>query len=208
MDELPSAELPAAPFPSVSPDVFWAEISPCEHIVQLYNTEEAFMGPLTSFVAGGIGSGEAVIIIATVQHIAMLEHRLMKEQIDVESAKRSNQYITLEAETLLTCFMVDGWPDEALFIQSISAILQDARGNYPRVRAFGEMVALLWAKGFAAATVRLEYLWHQLYQPESITVLCAYPRAGFTSSPQDSIAEIYRSHSKILHTPLLETPIR
>jgi hypothetical protein len=40
-----------------------------------------------------------------------------------------------------------------------------------RVRAFGELVALLWARGDVAATVRLEFLWRQIWQKQTFSVL-------------------------------------
>jgi hypothetical protein len=49
---------------------------------------------------------------------------------------------------------------------------------------FGEMVALLWARGQAAATVRLEHLWQQFCKEHAFSVFCAYPKAGFTKHPQ------------------------
>ena len=185
----------------VSPDIFWAEISPCEHIVQLYEDENAFLRPLAIFCLGGIQSGEGVLIIATRGHIALLEAQLSTQSTDFAAAKARGQYRALEAEEILASFMVNGWPDDALFRKTISELLTPMRPKYERVRAFGEMVALLWAQGHTAATVRLEYLWHELYQPEAVNVLCAYPRAGFTQTPENSIDEIFKAHSRILHTP-------
>ncbi len=50
-----------------------------------------------------------------------------------------------------------------------------------RVRAFGEMVAVLWDQGQNAATVRLEHLWHKLCPEEKdFSLFCTYPKAGFT----------------------------
>lgn len=185
----------------ISPDIFWAEISPCEHIVQLYENEDAFLTPLTIFCMGGIQRGEGVIIVATRGHIASLESQLAIESAAFSEAKSNGQYLALEAEDILASFMVNGWPDEALFRATISGLLQAMRPKYERVRAFGEMVALLWAQGHTAATVRLEYLWHELYRLESMNVLCSYPRTGFTKSPEHSIDEIFKAHSRILHTP-------
>ena len=34
-------------------DVFWGEISPCEHLVQIYQDEGVFLNALEGFVAGG-----------------------------------------------------------------------------------------------------------------------------------------------------------
>src|SRR5688500_19228341 len=48
------------------------------------------------------------------------------------------------------------------------------------VRAFGEMVAVLWANGHNGATVRLEHLWHAFCQSEAFSLFCAYPKTGFT----------------------------
>ena len=44
-----------------------------------------------------------------------------------------------------------------------------------RLRAFGEMVALLAADGMADAAVRLEELWNRLAATHHFSLLCAYP---------------------------------
>ena len=95
--------------------------------------------------------------------------------------------------------MVNGWPDEKLFHEFVGNVLATARGpdKNRRVRAFGEMVALLWARGHYAATIRLEALWHRLYGVEDFTLFCAYPRAGLNRGRAEAIAEICATHSKI-----------
>jgi hypothetical protein len=35
-------------------EVFWGEIAPCDHLVQIYEQEAAFMDSLEGFVGGGI----------------------------------------------------------------------------------------------------------------------------------------------------------
>jgi hypothetical protein len=53
-----------------------------------------------------------------------------------------------------------GWPDEDKFNKTLFSILTKARGaNNRKIRAFGEMAALLWAQGNTGATVNLEHLW-------------------------------------------------
>lgn len=44
---------PAAP----EAEVFWGDISPCEHLVQIYQDEGVFLDSLEGFVAGGDKSG-------------------------------------------------------------------------------------------------------------------------------------------------------
>jgi hypothetical protein len=94
--------------------------------------------------------------------------------------------------------MVNGWPDDARFKAVIGEILDRARQGGREVRAFGEMVALLWAEGYCAATVRLEHLWQRICEDESFSLFCAYPKTGFTEDPIDSITRVCAAHSKVL----------
>lgn len=177
---------------------FWGEISPCEHLVQFYEGDGAFLDALSGFVAGGLRSGEGVIVIATQQHRDALDDRLASQGIDAGAARARDQYIALDAAETLGRFMVKGWPDDDRFERTIVEILERAGGDGRRVRAFGEMVALLWAQGHAGATVRLEHLWHGLCQRRAFSLFCAYPRIGFTENMHVSIQDLCAAHSKVL----------
>jgi hypothetical protein len=65
------------------------------------------------------------------------------------------------------------------------------------MRAFGEMVALLWAQGHNAATLRLEQLWNELIGQEALALFCAYPRIGATRDLTEVLAEVCAAHSKV-----------
>jgi hypothetical protein len=190
---------------------FWGEISPSEHLVQIYQDDAVFLDSLEGFVAGGIMAGDGVIVIATPAHLAVLEHRLLTRGIDVGSAANVDQYIGLDAREVLAKFMVHlplsgddkrSWPDERLFMATVTDLIERAGkrpdGTQRRVRAFGEMVALLWAEGKTGATVRLEYLWHEFCQESGLCLFCAYPRAYFTNDPESSIKQICAAHSRIV----------
>jgi hypothetical protein len=179
-------------------DVFWGEMAPCDHLLQLYDRDDVMLDALEGFVAGGIRVGDAAIVIATPAHLAALEARLTAAGVDVAEAQASDQFIPLEAEEMLGRFMANRWPDEQRFQAAISELLGRARGGGRRVRAFGEMVALLWAQGDAAATVRLEHLWNKLCQAERFSLFCAYPTGGFTKEMSKSIGEICAAHSHIM----------
>lgn len=179
-------------------DVFWGEISPCEHLVQIYQDEEVFLDALEGFIAGGIQAGDGVVVIATPLHLASLNARLSARNIDVAGALENDQYIALDAAETLTKFMVMGWPDEDFFRALVSDILKRAKGDNRRVRAFGEMVALLWARGNTGATVHLEHLWHRLCHEQSFSLFCAYPKIGFTRDASASIKEICDAHSRVV----------
>jgi hypothetical protein len=178
-------------------DVFWGELSACDHCVQIYEDDTVFLDALEGFVAGGIRQGDAIVLIATPAHLAGLEARLAESGFDVEAAAARNQYIALDARSALERFMVNGWPDEELFAKLVDELLLRARGSHRRVRAFGEMVALMWADGHCGATVRLEHLWSRLCAQESFSLFCAYPKTGFTENAQDAIEKVCAAHSRL-----------
>jgi hypothetical protein len=179
-------------------DVFWGEIAPCDHVVQIYEDNEIFIDMLVGFVGGGINAGDSVIVIATQEHLDALRSRLVDHGVYVDSLIEDDRYIPLEASQTLSMFMVNGWPDEHLFMKTVSRIIKHARGNSRRVRAFGEMVALLWAQGHNGATVHLEHLWNKFCQKEELCLFCAYPKSGFTQDVSESIKHICSSHSKVI----------
>lgn len=179
-------------------EVFWAEVAPCDHLMQLYDDDDVFLDSLEGFVGGGIRRGDASVVIATPAHRNGLEQRLKKRGIDLNAARENGTYVDLDAEATLAKFMNDGWPDDEKFYSTIADVLTPARHDGRHVRAFGEMVALLWANGHSAATVRLEYLWHNLCQAEVFSLLCSYPKIGFTDDMQASLNEILANHSRLV----------
>jgi hypothetical protein len=179
-------------------EVFWGEIAPCDHLVQIYTDDTAFLDSLAGFVSGGLKVGEAVIVIATQSHRSSLDFRLRTLGIDIEAARRQDLYIPLDAQETLSEFMVNGWPDDELFRMVVNSVLARARKNARKIRAFGELVALLWAAGHNGATVRLEHVWNQFCKEETFSLFCAYPRSGFTKDADVSIQEICSAHSRVV----------
>lgn len=183
--------------PSDDPAVFWGELAPSQHIVQFYEHDQVFLDSLEGFVSGGIRSGESVIVIATEPHRRALEDRLTARGIDVGLARSLDHYMDLDAEEVLARFMVHGWPDDDRFKETVTSLLTRARARGGPVRAFGEMVALLWARGDNGATVHLEQLWHSLCLADGFSLFCAYPKSGFTKDAAASIRDICAAHSQV-----------
>jgi len=176
--------------------MFWGEMAPCDHLVQIYNNDIEFLNGVARFVSDGFKKRESVIIIATAQHLKSLEGRL--SFFDLKRLRADDQYIPLDAEETLATFMVDDWPDEELFKKSVTAILKRAGKKGRRVRAFGEMVAILWAQGKNGATISLEHLWNNLMKDHTFPLFCAYPKSGFTDNAVESIKQICSTHSKVV----------
>lgn len=178
--------------------VFWGEIAPCDHVVQIYENDDAFLTLLAGFVSDGIDAGDAVAVIATDAHLKALGERLEGLGYAVHSMTSAGQYIPVDAEQMLSRFMVHDWPDENLFNHVVNDVIRKAKKDGRQVRAFGEMVALLWAKGQVGATIRLEHLWNKFCQKQAFRLFCAYPQSGFTQDATESVMHICGAHSKMI----------
>jgi len=178
--------------------MFWGEIAPSDHLVQIYDTDTVFIDALEGYVAGGLRSGDSVILIGTAAHMDELESRLLARGLDIAQARADDKYIRLDAEQTLAGFMVDGWPDEDRFQKIVGGLLERAGRDGAHVRAFGEMVAVLWAKRLFAATVRLEHLWHRFCSEGGFSLLCAYPHSGVTNKAGHSMKQICDAHTHVI----------
>lgn len=177
----------------------WAEFAPNNHFVQIYNEEDAFLDTLEGFVSGGLLSGDGVITIATGDHSRRLDQRLLCHGIDPNEERELGNYITLDAQETLDKFILEGMPDKAKFQETIGEVLKEARRHNPRIRAFGEMVAILWAEGKDAATIQLESLWHDLCHEKDFSLFCAYPKKVFAESADYAVQNICDTHSRVIN---------
>ena len=184
--------------PNADPHVFWATMSPCEHVVQIYGHDRAFLDVLEGFAASALRSGEAAIVVATAMRLHGLERRLRDGGIDVDRALASGRYVPRLAEDVLARVMDKDWPDEASLAAAMEALLARARGPGRRkARVFSEMVAILWARGSHAAAIHLELLWSGLCAAERFPLFCAYPRDTFSRNVTESVVEICRIHTRV-----------
>lgn len=181
-------------------EVFWGEIAPCDHVLHIYEDESSFINILSHFVASGLMAGDGVIVVASSSHRQALVNHLKAAGIHIN--KHLNiQYFPLDMDESLSRFMVNGMPDESLFMNFVSSAVRKARTRNRKVRVFGEMVASLWSGGNREGTIRLEELWNKFCSQEMLSLFCAYPKNGFSNHMDHALDHICRCHSKIIHAP-------
>jgi hypothetical protein len=178
-------------------DVFWKDIAVHEHVVQLYENDEVFLETLAGFVGGGINAGDCCIVIATKSHLNALNVRLREHVVSVATLLSDYRYIPLDAGETLSKFMINDWPDEQLFNQTVSGVIGKAVANHRNIRAFGEMVAILWDQGNKEAAIELERLWNKFCSLHPLSLFCAYPQQSF-GVDADEIGHVCQEHCKLL----------
>lgn len=155
---------------------------PGGHIVYPYTDDAQVAKAVCLFASAGLRKGQAVLLVMTKDHCGPIRKHLEDEGFDLKSLEKSGLLVCEDAETLLSTFMLNGEPDEALFKAKVGQMIEKAKatsGNRPHrpVRVFGEMVSLIW-KGNPNATQRLEELWNEVIRTHSVPLLCAYALAG------------------------------
>jgi PAS domain S-box-containing protein len=157
------------------------ELNGSTHAVQFYHDEKFLLDAVGRFIGSALGAGEACVIISTPAHQSQLAERLAARGFDLAALCRQRRYVTLDAAATLSRFMINGWPDDKRFADAVGGAVAQAAtaAQYPRVRAFGEMVALLCAEGRPEAAIRLEELWNDLAKSLPFALLCAYPLSAF-----------------------------
>jgi signal transduction histidine kinase len=179
-----------------------AEPVPHTHAVQFYDDENFLAQTVGDFVSAGLRAGDRVIVIATEPH-----HIAFRGQIDaaaVDSALAEGRLLLLDARETLTRFMIGEMPDPDLFRDVISRLLSKAHDGAPpnaSVRAYGEMVDLLWKDGNTNAAIRLEELWNDAGKEHSFSLLCAYVMGNFYKEGDfERFMQICRNHSHVIPT--------
>jgi len=160
------------------------------HFVRFYDDTELLLDEVAGFLGRAIRARGHGIVIATGAYGDALRGRL-------DALARAEGHATppawdltwLDAETTLARLLVDGWPDRARFLHEIGRLVSVACADGRPVHLFGDMAALLCARGRYDAALQLERLWNELARQLDFSLFCAYPWHLF---PAADVAHVFR----------------
>ena len=169
------------------------------HVVQFYGHEEDLADRVAGYLLGALQSDGVAVIIATAGHRRTFEGRLTQAGVDVAAASQAGTYRALDADDTVRALMTGGQLDRRAFDRVIGGLITDAgQGNRP-VRAYGEMVALLWDAGLVNAAVQLEEMWDSLGLSHSFSLFCGYPASSVTGDGHlEAFAQVCRLHNSVV----------
>jgi DcmR-like sensory protein len=174
--------------------------TPGNHLVQFYDADPAaLVANVAGFIDDGLQAGESVVVIATPEHrdaflSALGAGRSLRDA-------RSRRLVLLDAEATLEQFMMDGQPDWRRFENVVGGTIRGLRRAKPGagLRAYGEMVGILWAAGQADAAVQLEKFWNVLLGGTEFTLFCGYSIDIFADDFHAAhVHEVLCAHTHVL----------
>jgi hypothetical protein len=181
----------------------WADMSDRDHFVQIYSSEEQIIEAVTGYFVNGIRFHDACILIGTAEHNREIEKLIRPIEPDIDAAIADGSFMILDAHETLSAFTVNGKLDKRLFEKVVGGAVAKARGDRKRLRAFGEMVAILAQDGKAAAAVELEMLWNDLARKQHFRLFCAYPHHTLTHpDAAPHYDNICSAHTHVLGAPV------
>jgi hypothetical protein len=170
------------------------------HFVELYEEDDALIESVGRFVSTGIEAGEAAVVVVMERHARSLE-RTLEGSIDLPAAREAGLYRLVVAEHMLELIMDDWVPRAEWFEREVGGLIEVASRGGRRVRIFGEMVALLWAKGNVGGALRLEDLWNSIAARHEFSLFCAYPASAFGEQNMSLLRAVCSRHSHVIAPP-------
>jgi PAS domain S-box-containing protein len=172
------------------------------HAMQFYKDDRILLEDLNRFIGPALLAGDSTVVIATRAHREGLSRLLTEQGINVDLAAKQGRYIALDAADTLSKFMVNDWPDEALFMKLVTSVLSlasaAAKTNDPII-GYGEMVGILCNDGKVEAAIELERLWNEIGKTHSIRIRCGYPISGFNRDESGAaFPKICEAHSFVV----------
>src|SRR3954468_13927370 len=164
-----------------------------DHMVQGYSDREFLVDAVAQYVGSGLKLGEAAIIIARPEHGERFHRALEAQGVHAGPALK-----LLDADDTLAKFMVDGMPQWNAFHAVIGGLIAEMRLQYPAVRAYGEMVDILWRRGEQDGAIRLAGFWNDIGQLQTFSLLCAYAIDPLHPDSYAALESVCRCHTHLI----------
>jgi hypothetical protein len=173
--------------------------APEDHFVQCYRDDRDLAGNVIRYLKEGAERGDCMIVVSTSAHLELFTTGLRNAGVDPENLRRTGKLMLLDARATLTSLLVDGMPDPSRFETLVGQRIRECRmrAGHGGVRAYGEMVDLLWQDGKLAAALRLEACWNRLLANERVGLFCSYSM-DLLHDPGESLLQVLSTHSHLL----------
>ena len=176
------------------------------HVVQFYERDAELIEGAGGYLSNAIVTGAAGIVIASEAHREAFEAHLCDAGVDVAAERGEGTLVWLDAAATLARLMHEGAVDHDAFFEVVGGVVHAAAATRRPVRAYGEMVALLWEEGNVTAAIDLETLWNELGAQVAFSLYCAYRSESVVGHEHaDALERVCHLHSAVVAAPQVET---
>jgi KaiC/GvpD/RAD55 family RecA-like ATPase len=169
------------------------------HAVQVYAELDELAESVAAYLATGFAAGEPAVVVVTGEHQVTFDRFLAEAGWDVEVLGEAGLLVTLDAEQTLASLFEEGALSALAFERVVGGVIDGLTERFPnrRVRAFGEMVDLLTARGEPDTAAALERLWNDLTKTRSFSLLCGYRLDVFDPESQQLLPAVCSAHTHV-----------
>lgn len=146
------------------------------HAVQFYADADRLASSVADFLGDGLAAGQPTLLLATADHGQRILRELATRRFDVDTLTAEGDLLLLDADVVLGDIIVEDRVDASRFRQLVGSTIRrlSTRDEESVVRAYGELVDVLWAQGRHHLSIELESLWNDLARQHAFSLLCAY----------------------------------
>jgi hypothetical protein len=167
--------------------------------VQVYAELDELAESVAAYLATGFAAGEPAVVIATADHHATFTRFLAGAGWDAEVLAAAGLLLRLDAEETLAVVLEDGELSAAAFERVVGGVIDGLAERWPErpIRAFGEIVDLLTARGEPDTAAALEALWNRLAKSRRFSLLCGYRLDVFDRVSQQMLPAVCSAHTHV-----------
>lgn len=173
------------------------------HAVQFFDDEDFLCDVVVKYLVEGVKAEAPMVLIARPERLDAFVAQLDRDGHDGQDLLARGQLQVFDAHEALSRFMVGGMPQPRLFRELVGPVIERGRKAFPhaRLRAYGEMVDILWSQNNPQAAIRLEELWNELAAVHPFSLLCGYWMANFRGPNDEALfAHVCDTHSEVSPT--------
>lgn len=168
------------------------------HIALFYRDDDLLARCVAWWASASLIRRGGAILIGRSDKLTRIRRELARVGVDIDAHVEAGRLVFEEAEDMLARFHGPAGPQREAFRQALDATLAKVRAATAtgEVRAWGEMVDLLWEEGERDACCKLESLWGEVLVSRDLQLLCSY---RLEPAPEaELLADRVRGHSRVL----------
>lgn len=173
------------------------------HTVQFYEDSDYLCRTVAEFISIGLKANQPALVVTSPPRSACVRAHLSDLGRNAGELQAAGRLMVLDAEETLATFMDGRMPVREFFHKGVGRLverLQNENGGAP-VRAYGDMVDLLWQSGKPEAAIRVEDLWTELAAKAPLALLCGYSMSHFAGTAQRGrLQDVCSRHTHVIPT--------